>query len=348
MDEKKRKSLELALKKIEKDFGKSALFTASSKPLPDVKVISTQCPSLDFEVIQVGGVPRGRITEIVGPESSGKTTFCLHLIAECQRQGGIAAMCDAENAVDLEYARKLGVNADELLLSQPDNGEQGLSIVGALIESGAVDLVIVDSVAGLTPRAEIEGDYGDSHVGLQARMMTQALRKMSKIVEKSNVSLVFTNQLREKIGVMFGSKETTPGGRALRFYASVRLDMRRVESIKDSSGEFCGIKTRVKAVKNKVAPPFREAIVEIHFGKGFSSEASLLDLCEKHGLMRQAGAWWYLEEQGEDVKFQGKARAIQWLEENPNIYEEYYRKLESIYSPQLSAESDDLEVDSNE
>ncbi len=308
------KALEMAMAQIEKQYGKGAVMKMSDKGEMAVETIPTGALALDL-ALGVGGLPRGRVVEIYGPESSGKSTLAMHVVAEAQRNGGICAYVDAEHAMDPVYARAIGVDIDELLISQPDTGEQALEIADMLIRSGALDVVVIDSVAALTPRAEIEGEMGDSHVGLQARLMSQALRKLTANLNKSNTICIFINQLREKIGVMFGSPETTPGGRALKFYSSVRLDIRRIESIKDGA-EVVGNRTRVKVVKNKVAPPFRQAEFDIMYGKGISREGSLLDVGVELGLVKKSGAWFTYE--GEQLG-QGRENAKSFLAENPEI-----------------------------
>jgi recombination protein RecA len=313
-DNNREKALELALGSIEKQYGKGAIMRLGENEKTDVPVISSGSTSLDL-ALGVGGYPRGRIVEIFGPESSGKTTLTLHAIAECQRNGGIAAFIDAEHALDISYARKLGVNVDELLVSQPDHGEQALEIADMLVRSGAVDMVIVDSVAALVPKAEIEGEMGDSHVGLQARLMSQALRKLTATVHKSNTILVFINQIRMKIGVMFGSPETTTGGNALKFYASVRLDIRRVGSIKVGE-DAIGNRTRVKVVKNKMAPPFLACEFDILFGRGISRSGDVIDLATELKIIDKSGAWYSYN--GERIG-QGRDNSRVFLEEHPQL-----------------------------
>jgi recombination protein RecA len=308
------KALEMALAQIDKQFGKGSIMKMGEKSSMAIEAISTGALALDL-ALGVGGLPRGRVIEIFGPESSGKSTLALHVVAEAQRNGGICAYIDAEHALDPVYARAIGVDIDELLISQPDTGEQALEIADMLIRSGALDVVVVDSVAALTPRAEIEGEMGDSHVGLQARLMSQALRKLTASLNRSKTTAVFINQLREKIGVMFGSPETTPGGRALKFYSSVRLDIRRIEAIKDGV-EVVGSRTRVKVVKNKVAPPFRQAEFDIMYGKGISREGSLLDMSVDLGIVKKSGAWYTYD--GEQLG-QGRENAKAFLTENPEL-----------------------------
>jgi recombination protein RecA len=308
------KALEMALGNIDKTFGKGSIMKMGEKGNMRVEAISTGALALDL-ALGVGGLPRGRVVEIFGPESSGKSTMAMHVVAEAQRNGGICAYIDAEHAMDPAYAAAIGVDIDELLISQPDTGEQALEITDMLIRSGALDVVVIDSVAALTPRAEIEGEMGDSHVGLQARLMSQALRKLTANLNKSNTVCIFINQLREKIGVMFGSPETTPGGRALKFYSSVRLDIRRIESLKDGV-EVVGNRTRVKVVKNKVAPPFRQAEFDIMYGKGISREGSLIDIGVDLGIVNKSGAWYTYE--GEQLG-QGKENAKTFLSENPEL-----------------------------
>ncbi len=308
------KALEMALGQIEKQFGKGSIMRLGDSQHMNVGAIPTGSLAIDV-ALGIGGIPRGRVIEIFGAESSGKTTLSLHVIAEAQRQGGIAAFIDAEHALDPTYANALGVNLDELLISQPDTGEQALEIADTLVRSGAIDVIVIDSVAALVPRAEIEGEMGDTHVGLQARLMSQALRKLSGNLSRSDTAMVFINQLREKIGVMFGSPETTPGGRALKFYSSVRLDVRRIENLKDGA-EVVGSRVRVKVVKNKVAPPFRQAEIDILYGKGISREGSLLDVGVEQGLVKKSGAWFTYE--GTQIG-QGRENARQFLIENPDI-----------------------------
>jgi recombination protein RecA len=313
-DGSREKALELALGSIEKQYGKGAIMRLGEQDRVEVPAISTGSPSLDI-CLGVGGYPRGRIVEIFGPESSGKTTLTLHAIAECQKQGGIAAFIDAEHALDVSYAKKLGVNIDELLVSQPDHGEQALEIADMLVRSGAVDMVVIDSVAALVPKAEIEGEMGDSHVGLQARLMSQALRKLTATVHKSNCMLIFINQIRMKIGVMFGSPETTTGGNALKFYSSVRLDIRRVGTIKVGE-DAVGNRTKVKVVKNKLAPPFMSCEFDIMFGKGISRSGDLLDLASELKIVEKSGAWYSYN--GERIG-QGRDNVRNYLEEHPEM-----------------------------
>ncbi|MDQ1439593.1 MAG: recombination protein RecA [Acidimicrobiaceae bacterium] len=308
------KALDMALGQIEKQFGKGSIMRMGENTHMNVEVIPTGAMSLDL-ALGVGGLPRGRVVEIYGPESSGKSTLAMHVVAEAQRNGGICAYIDAEHAMDPVYARAIGVNIDDMLISQPDTGEQALEIADMLIRSGALDVLVIDSVAALTPRAEIEGEMGDSHMGLQARLMSQALRKITATLSRSNTICVFINQLREKIGVMFGSPETTPGGRALKFYSSVRLDIRRIESIKDGV-EVVGNRTRVKVVKNKVAPPFKQAEFDIMYGKGISREGSVLDIAVDLGIAKKSGAWYTYE--GEQLG-QGRENSKQFLFDNPEV-----------------------------
>lgn len=308
------KALEMAVSQIERQFGKGAIMRMGESAANPTEVISTGALALDL-ALGIGGVPRGRVVEIYGPEASGKTTLALHVVAEAQRNGGIAAFIDAEHAMDPIYSRALGVDVDELLISQPDTGEQALEIADMLVRSGALDVIVIDSVAALVPRAEIEGEMGDSHVGLQARLMSQALRKLTANLHRSKTTAVFINQLREKIGVMFGSPEVTPGGRALKFYSSVRLDIRRIESIKDG-GENVGNRVRVKVAKNKMAPPFRLAEFDIMFGQGISREGSLLDVAVEVGVARKSGAWYTFDD---DQLGQGRENSKRFLRENPEV-----------------------------
>ena len=316
------KALEMAMGQIEKQFGKGAIMRMGENTHMQIESISTGALSLDL-ALGIGGLPRGRIVELFGPESSGKSTLAMHVVAEAQRNGGICAYIDAEHAMDPIYAKAIGVNVDDLLISQPDTGEQALEITDMLIRSGALDIIIIDSVAALTPRAEIEGEMGDTHVGLQARLMSQALRKLTANLNKSNTIAVFINQLREKIGVMFGSPEVTPGGRALKFYASIRLDIRRIESIKDGA-EVVGNRTRVKVVKNKCASPFKQCEFDIMYGKGISREGTLLDVATDLGLVRKSGAWYTYE--GEQIG-QGRENAKAFLAENLELVIEISEKV---------------------
>jgi len=317
MDENKRKALDAALGQIEKQFGKGSIMRMGDKGvIPDIASVSTGSLGLDI-ALGIGGLPRGRVVEIYGPESSGKTTLTLYVIAEMQKLGGTAAFVDAEHALDPQYAQKLGVDVDNLLVSQPDTGEQALEITDSLVRSGAVDIVVVDSVAALTPKAEIEGDMGDSHMGVQARLMSQALRKLTGNIKRTNTLVIFINQIRMKIGVMFGNPETTTGGNALKFYASVRLDIRRIGSIKKGD-EILGNETRVKVVKNKVAPPFKQVEFDILYGEGISRQGEVIDLGVKEKLIDKAGAWYSY--QGQKIG-QGKDNVRQFLKDNPDIYE---------------------------
>ncbi|EHB67279.1 MULTISPECIES: recombinase RecA [Paenibacillus] len=310
----RRAALEMALRQIEKQFGKGSIMKLGESTHMQVEIVPSGSLALDI-ALGTGGLPRGRIIEVYGPESSGKTTVALHAIAEVQKTGGQAAFIDAEHALDPSYASKLGVNIDELLLSQPDTGEQALEIAEALVRSGAVDIIVIDSVAALVPKAEIEGDMGDSHVGLQARLMSQALRKLSGAINKSKTIAIFINQLREKVGVMFGNPETTPGGRALKFYSTVRLDVRRVESIK-MGNDVVGNRTRIKVVKNKVAPPFKQAELDIMYGEGISREGSLIDIGTELDIVDKSGAWYSF---GGDRLGQGRENAKQFLKEHPEV-----------------------------
>ena len=331
----KLKALDAAISKIEKDFGKGAIMKLGDKSKNmDVETVPTGSLSLDL-ALGLGGLPKGRVVEIYGPESSGKTTVTLHMVAEVQKRGGIAGFIDAEHALDPSYARRIGVDSDNLYISQPDNGEQALEITEMMVRSGAVDIIVVDSVAALVPKAEIDGDMGDSHVGLQARLMSQALRKLTAIISKSNCIVIFINQLREKVGVMFGSPETTTGGRALKFYSSIRMDIRRIEAIKQG-GEIVGNRTRVKVVKNKVAPPFKEAEFDIMFGKGISREGDILDLAANTGIVNKSGAWYSYN----DAKIgQGRENTKNYFRENPEIMEEIEHKVRAHFG--LEAEGND-------
>ncbi|MFB9928884.1 recombinase RecA [Amycolatopsis halotolerans] len=333
----KDKALELALAQIDKQYGKGSVMRLGEDNRPPIAVIPTGAIALDV-ALGIGGLPRGRVIEVYGPESSGKTTVALHAVANAQRNGGIAAFIDAEHALDPEYARKLGVDTDALLVSQPDTGEQALEIADMLIRSGALDILVIDSVAALVPRAEIEGEMGDSHVGLQARLMSQALRKMTGAMNNSGTTAIFINQLREKIGVMFGSPETTTGGKALKFYASVRLDVRRIETLKDG-GEPVGNRTRVKVVKNKMAPPFKQAEFDILYGVGVSREGSLIDMGVDQGILRKSGAWYTYEG---DQLGQGKENARKFLRDNPDIANEIEKRIKEKLNigPQVDAEAE--------
>ena len=331
-DNDKLRALESALGQIEKQYGKgSVMKLGDSAAHMNVEAVPTGSLSLDI-ALGVGGIPKGRIVEIYGPESSGKTTVALHMVAEVQKRGGIAGFIDAEHALDPVYAKNIGVDIDNLYISQPDNGEQALEITETMVRSGAIDIVIVDSVAALVPKAEIEGDMGDSHVGLQARLMSQALRKLTAAISRSNCIVIFINHLREKVGVMFGNPETTTGGRALKFYSSVRLDVRRIESLK-VSGEVVGSRTRIKVVKNKVAPPFKEAEFDIMFGKGISKEGDILDLAANENIIIKSGAWFAYN----DAKIgQGRENAKIYLKENPEIMEEVENKVREKFSLPVS------------
>ena len=327
------KALDLALSQITKQFGEGAVMKMGEKSAMQIESIPTGALALDL-ALGVGGLPRGRVTEIYGPESSGKSTLATHVVAEAQRNGGICAYIDAEHAMDPVYAKAIGVDVDELLISQPDTGEQALEIVDTLVRSGAIDVIVIDSVAALTPRVELEGEMGQSHVGLQARLMSQALRKLTSNLNKTKTICIFINQLREKIGVMFGSPETTPGGRALKFYSSVRLDIRRIESLK-SGVEIVGNRTRVKVVKNKCAPPFRQAEFDIMYGKGISREGSLLDTGVDMDIITKSGAWYTYE--GEQLG-QGRENAKVFLSENPEIMMEVENKIWAIVNPDSELE----------
>ncbi|MCQ2358687.1 MAG: recombinase RecA [Phascolarctobacterium sp.] len=336
MDADKKKALDMAMRQIEKDFGKGSIMKlgeASQKM--NIEVIPTGALSLDI-ALGVGGIPRGRVVEIYGPESSGKTTVALHMIAEAQKMGGYAAFIDAEHALDPDYARKLGVDIENLLISQPDNGEQALEIADALVRSGAIDIIVIDSVAALVPRAEIEGEMGDSHVGLQARLMSQALRKLTGIISKSKCATIFINQIREKVGVMFGNPETTTGGRALKFYSTIRMDVRRVDTLKNGN-DMIGSRTRVKIVKNKVAPPFKQAEFDIMYGEGVSHEGCIVDLGADLDIIAKSGAWYSYG----DVRLgQGKEKVKDFLKENPAIAQEIEDKIRAmtIAKVELTAE----------
>jgi len=325
-DSKKAKALDLAITQIDRQFGKGSIMRMGSEHVHiSDNVISTGCLSLDV-ALGVGGIPRGRLIEVFGPESSGKTTLALHIVAEAQKAGGYAAFIDAEHAMDPEYAKNLGVNLDELLVSQPDSGEQALEITETLVRSGALYIIVIDSVAALVPRAELEGEMGDSHMGLQARLMSQALRKLTGTVSRSNTTVLFVNQIREKIGVMFGNPETTPGGRALKFYSSIRLEIRRITSLKDGS-DIVGNRTRVKVVKNKVAPPFKNTEFDIMYGKGISKEGDIIDIALKGDIIEKTGAWFAYG----DMKIgQGRENAKQYLADNDEIYNEIIHKVKSF------------------
>ena len=326
-NDEKRKALDAAMGQIEKQFGKGSVMKLGEYKAMEVEAIPTGALTLDV-ALGIGGIPKGRIIEIFGPESSGKTTLALHAVAEAQKAGGVAAFIDAEHALDPIYARKLGVDIDNLIVSQPDTGEQALEITEALVRSGAIDIIVVDSVAALVPKAEIDGDMGDTHVALQARLMSQALRKLAGVLNKSKTAIIFINQLREKVGIMFGNPETTPGGRALKFYASVRLDIRRIENIKQD-GEVIGNRTRVKVVKNKVAPPFREAEFDILYGEGISKEGSILDLAVNLNIIDKSGAWFSYN----NAKIgQGRENVKKYLKENPEVLAEIEGKIRDNYS----------------
>ena len=323
----KKKALEMAMSQIEKQFGKGSVMKLGEFKAMEIEAIPTGALSLDI-ALGIGGVPRGRIIEVFGPESSGKTTLALHIVAEAQKMGGEAAFIDAEHALDPVYAKKLGVDIDNLIVSQPDTGEQALEITESLVRSGALDVIVVDSVAALVPKAEIDGDMGDSHMGLQARLMSQALRKLAGAINKSKTVLIFINQLREKIGVMFGNPETTTGGRALKFYASVRMDIRRIENIKQD-GEVKGNRVRVKIVKNKVAPPFREAEFDIVYGQGISKEGNILDMAVNLDIIEKAGSWFSYN--GERIG-QGRENVKKYLKENPEVLEEVEKKVRDNFA----------------
>lgn len=328
VDNDKKKALEAAIAQIEKDFGKGSIMKlGSGMEKMNVEVVPTGCLSLDL-ALGLGGIPKGRIIEVYGPESSGKTTVALHMVAEVQKAGGIAGFIDAEHALDPVYAKAIGVNIDELYISQPDSGEQALEITETMVRSGAVDIVIVDSVAALVPKAEIDGDMGDSHVGLQARLMSQALRKLTSVISKTNCIVVFINQLREKIGVMFGNPETTTGGRALKFYASIRMDVRKSEAIKQG-GEVIGNRTKIKVVKNKIAPPFKEAQFDIMFGHGISRTGDVLDIAVEDNIVVKSGAWFSYN--GEKIG-QGRENVKLYLENNPEIFKEIETKVRELHA----------------
>ena len=326
MNEESKKALDAAVSQIQKQFGKGSIMKLGEATDTNIHTFPTGSLSLDI-ALGVGGLPKGRIVEIYGPESSGKTTVTLHMIAEVQKQGGIAAFIDAEHALDPSYARKLGVDIDELYISQPDNGEQALEIAETMVRSGAIDIIVVDSVAALVPRAEIEGDMGDSHMGLQARLMSQALRKLTGVISKSKCTVIFINQLRDKVGVMFGSPETTTGGKALKFYASVRMDVRKVETLKQSN-EFIGSRTRVKIVKNKVAPPFQQAEFDIMYGQGISKEGDVLDLAANVDIVNKSGAWYSY---GDLRLGQGRENAKEYIKDHPELLLEIENKVRSHY-----------------
>jgi recombination protein RecA len=341
MKEEKEKALERTLKQIEKDYGKGSIMRLGESEALDVDVIPTGALSLDV-ALGVGGIPRGRIVEIFGPESSGKTTLALHIIAEAQKMDGVVAFIDAEHALDPKYSQELGVDIDELLLSQPNTGEEALEICEALVRSGAVDVVVVDSVAALVPKAEIEGEMGDTHVALQARLMSQAMRKLSGSISKSRATCIFINQIREKVGVMYGNPETTPGGRALKFYSSVRLDIRRRKAIKDGD-EFKGNRTKVKVVKNKVAPPFKNAEFDIMYGKGISEIGCILDMAVEHEIVERAGAWYSY---GDDITLgQGRDNSKETLKENPELMAEIEGKVKEELGLIEKEETEEVEED---
>ncbi len=343
-NDQKMKALDAALVQIEKQYGKGAVMKLGDPTAQmNIETIPTGSLSLDI-ALGLGGIPRGRIIEIYGPESSGKTTVTLHMIAEVQKRGGIAGFIDAEHALDPVYAKNIGVDIDNLYISQPDSGEQALEITETMVRSGAIDIVVVDSVAALVPKAEIDGDMGDSHVGLQARLMSQALRKLTAVISKSNCSVIFINQLREKVGIMFGNPETTTGGRALKFYSSVRMDVRRIESLKQS-GEVIGNRTRVRIVKNKIAPPFKEAEFDIMFGKGISYTGDVLDLAAKVDIVNKSGAWYNYE--GAKVG-QGRENSKKYLEAHPELLEEIAGKVRAYYHLDGAPAVEDTEADARE
>lgn len=343
-NENKLKALESAIAQIEKQYGKGSVMKLGDKGAHlNIETVPTGSLSLDI-ALGLGGIPKGRIVEVYGPESSGKTTVALHMVAEVQKQGGIAGFIDAEHALDPAYAKNIGVDIDNLYISQPDNGEQALEITETMVRSGAVDIVIVDSVAALVPKAEIDGDMGDSHMGLQARLMSQALRKLTAVISKSNCIVIFINQLREKVGIMFGNPETTTGGRALKFYSSIRLDVRRIESLKQG-GEVIGNRTRIKVVKNKIAPPFKEAEFDIMFGQGISREGDVLDLASNEGIIVKSGAWYAYN----DAKIgQGRENAKTYLKENPDIFKEVEQKVRVKYTLDIEAETQEINIKNEE
>lgn len=336
----KKKALEIALSSIEKQFGKGSIMRMGDNAKLQLDVISTGVLTLDL-ALGLGGVPRGRVVELYGPESSGKTTVALHIAAEAQKAGGVAAFIDAEHALDPNYAKKLGVDIDNLLISQPDTGEQALEITEALVRSGAIDIIVIDSVAALVPRAEIEGEMGDSHVGLQARLMSQALRKLTGAISKSNTVVIFINQIREKVGIMFGNPETTPGGRALKFYASIRMEVRRVETLKQGS-EMIGSRTRIKVVKNKVSPPFKQADFDIIYGEGISREGSILDLASEMDIIAKSGTWYSYND---NRIGQGRENAKQYLKSHPEIAKEIEDKVRANIIPKPADTTADLKTE---
>lgn len=341
-NEDKKKALEAAITKLEKDFGKGTVMKLGD-PAARTAVETFPTGSLSLDIaLGLGGVPKGRVIEIYGPESSGKTTVALHMIAEVQKRGGIAGFIDAEHALDPVYAKSIGVDIDELYISQPDSGDQGLEIAETMVRSGAMDIIVIDSVAALVPRQEIEGDMGDSHVGLQARLMSQALRKLTPVISKSNCAVIFINQLREKVGVMFGNPETTTGGRALKFYSSIRMDVRRIETLKQA-GEMVGNRTRIKVVKNKIAPPFKEAEFDIMFGKGISKEGDILDLAANVDIINKSGAWYAYN--GDKIG-QGRENAKTYLASHPEIMDEVEKKVRAHY--QLGGEGQEQAEDVKE
>lgn len=339
--EEKKKALDAAIAKLEKDFGKGTIMRLGDpNARAAVETVPTGCLSLDV-ALGLGGIPRGRVVEIYGPESSGKTTVTLHMIAEVQKLGGIAGFVDAEHALDPVYAKKIGVNIDDLYISQPDSGDQALEIAETMVRSGAIDIVVIDSVAALVPRQEIDGDMGDTHVGLQARLMSQALRKLTPVISKSNCVVIFINQLREKVGVLFGSPETTTGGRALKFYASVRMDVRKIETLKQN-GEIVGNRTRIKVVKNKIAPPFKEAEFDIMFGEGISREGDILDLAATIDVIKKSGSWYSYK----DEKIgQGRENAKIYLSEHPDIMAEVEKKVRIHFNWEADTDSEDKAPD---